>query len=313
MSGSPRILVLRGGAIGDFVVTLPVFQALKKKWPGADIEIWGYPHIAELAVEGGLAARVVSLDRAAMAKFYLPVPSWSEEQEAEVRGFDLILNYLHDPEGQIKSNLLLAGARKVLSGSPIIKRGAASRFLMEPLMDLGLYGESDVPELALGEARMEEGRRALAGEGRSMVIHPGSGGAAKKWPMKRFLEVAARLEAAGWRVFWSFGEADEDERAAWQAAGSPGRELEAGSLGRLAAVLAHADGYLGNDSGVTHLAAAAGCRTLALFGPSDADKWSPKGRGGVRVLRAPADCMGELPVESVWAAVVEWFGGGAES
>ena len=96
-------------------------------------------------------------------------------------------------------------------------------------------------------------------------------------------------------------------------AGSPGRELEAGSLGRLAAVLAHADGYLGNDSGVTHLAAAAGCRTLALFGPSDADKWSPKGRGGVRVLRAPADCMGELPVESVWAAVVEWFGGGAES
>ena len=141
-----------------------------------------------------------------------------------------------------------------------------------------------------------------------MVIHPGSGGAAKKWPMKRFLEVAARLEAAGWRVFWSFGEADEDERAAWRTAGSPGRELEAGSLGRLAAVLAHADGYLGNDSGVTHLAAAAGCRTLALFGPSDADTWSPKGRGGVRVLRAPADCMGELPVESVWSAAAEWFG-----
>ena len=240
MSGSPRILVLRGGAIGDFVVTLPVFQALKKKWPGADIEIWGYPHIAELAVEGGLAARVVSLDRAAMAKFYLPVPSWSEEQEAEVRGFDLILNYLHDPEGQIKSNLLLAGARKVLSGSPIIKRGAASRFLMEPLMDLGLYGESDVPELAPGAARMEEGRRALAGEGRSMVIHPGSGGAAKKWPMNRFLEVAGRLESAGWRVFWSFGEADDEEREVWRAAGGPGRELEAGALARLAAVLAHA-------------------------------------------------------------------------
>lgn len=311
MSGSPRILVLRGGAIGDFVVTLPVFQALRKKWPGAEVEIWGYPHIAGLAVEGGLADRVVSLDRAAMAKFYLPIPSWSEEQEAEVRGFDLILNYLHDPEGQIKSNLLLAGARKVLSGSPIIKRGAASRFLMEPLMDLGLYAESDVPELALGAARMAEGRAALGGEGagrRTMVIHPGSGGAAKKWPMKRFLEVAARLEAAGWRVYWSFGEADEDERTVWRAAGSPGRELESGALARLAAVLAHADGYLGNDSGVTHLAAAAGCRTLALFGPSDADKWSPKGRGGVKVLRAPADCMGELGVEAVWAAVGEWFG-----
>jgi ADP-heptose:LPS heptosyltransferase len=181
---------------------------------------------------------------------------------------------------------------------------------MEPLMDLGLYGESDVPELAPGAARMEEGRRALAGaggEGRSMVIHPGSGGAAKKWPMKRFLKVAARLEAAGWRVYWSFGEADEDEREAWRAAGSPGTALEEGELGRLAAVLAQADGYLGNDSGVTHLAAAAGCRTLALFGPSDADKWAPKGRGGVRVLRAPADCMGELSVDAVWAAAAEWF------
>lgn len=310
MSGSPRILVLRGGAIGDFVVTLPVFQALRKKWPEAEVEIWGYPHIAELAVEGGLAARVVSLDRAAMAKFYLPVPSWSEEQEAEVRGFDLILNYLHDPEGQIKSNLLLAGARKVLSGSPIIKRGAASRFLMEPLMDLGLYGESDVPALALGAERMAEGRAALGGGAgrRTMVIHPGSGGAAKKWPVKRFLEVARRLEEAGWRVAWSFGEADEEERAAWRTAGGPGREIAAGELWRLAAALAHADGYLGNDSGVTHLAAAAGCRTLALFGPSDAEKWAPKGRGGVKVLRAPADCMGELGVEAVWEAVGAWFG-----
>ena len=50
---TPRILVLRGGAIGDFIVTLPVFRALRRRWPEAFIEIAGYPHIAELALAGG--------------------------------------------------------------------------------------------------------------------------------------------------------------------------------------------------------------------------------------------------------------------
>ena len=69
----PRFLVLRGGAIGDFIVTLPVLQALRDRWPDAYVEIWGYPHVARLALAAGLAQRVVSLDRAEMARFYVPV------------------------------------------------------------------------------------------------------------------------------------------------------------------------------------------------------------------------------------------------
>ena len=56
---APRFLLLRGGAIGDFIATLPVLQALRAQWPAATIEIWGYPHVAELAVAAGLAQSVV--------------------------------------------------------------------------------------------------------------------------------------------------------------------------------------------------------------------------------------------------------------
>ena len=127
----PRILILRGGAIGDFIVTLPVLQTLLARWPDAEIEIWGYPHIADLAVAAGLAQKVVSLDRAEMVRFFVPVPDFAPGQEAAIQSFDLILNYLHDPEGQIRSNLHMAGAKQVLSGSPIIKRGHAVDFLLD--------------------------------------------------------------------------------------------------------------------------------------------------------------------------------------
>ena len=53
--GKNRILVIRGGAIGDFILTLPVLSALRQQFPETQIEVIGYPHIVQLAVAGGLA------------------------------------------------------------------------------------------------------------------------------------------------------------------------------------------------------------------------------------------------------------------
>ena len=302
--------MLRGGAIGDFIVTLPALQALKGVWPGAEIEIWGYPHIAELAVAGGLAARTVSLDRAEMAKFFVPQEAWTPEQEKKIRSFDLIVNYLHDPEGQVRSNLLLAGAKQVLSGSPIIKRGHAADFLQEPLEGLGLYREGGVPRLDFGAEAMAAAEARLAGLGLARgfaAVHPGSGSAKKNWAAEKFAEVARRLKArmAG-GVAVIEGEADA-EGAAEMARLLPEAEfprLRGLSLVELGAVLAACGTFVGNDSGVTHLAAAAGAgRVVAVFGPSDAATWGPRGRGEIRVVEAPGGDLGALEVEAVWAGV----------
>ena len=213
---APHFLILRGGAIGDFIATLPVLQALRAQWPAATIEIWGYPHVAELAVAAGLAQSVVSLDRAEMARFFVPEPQFTDAQVAAVRSFDLIFNYLHDPVGQVRSNLLLAGAKQVLSGSPIVKRGHAVPFLLEPLQALALYDTELVPTLEWPADRRMAGRerlRALGVRDRPVAVHPGSGSPTKNWPAERFAEIVRRLRAAGREAVAVFGEADVDAAA----------------------------------------------------------------------------------------------------
>ena len=305
---APRFLVLRGGAIGDFIATLPVLQALRAQWPAATIEIWGYPHIADLAVAAGLAQAVVSLDRAEMARFFVPEPSFTDAQVAAVRSFDLIFNYLHDPVGQVRSNLLLAGAKQVLSGSPIIKRGPAVPFLLEPLQALAIYETDGTPALDFPAALRARGRarmQALGLRGRPMVVHPGSGSPTKNWPAERFVEIMRRLQAAGRETVAVLGEADVAE-AAVLARELPEMPVLAGlTLTELAATLAECGAFLGNDSGIAHLAAAVGLPTTAIFGPSDADVWAPRGRGGVTVLRAPEKELERLTVAAVWAALAQ--------
>lgn len=308
VSHAPRFLVLRGGAIGDFIVTLPVLQALRARWPSAHIEIWGYPHIADLAVAGGLAESVLSLDRAEMARFFVPQPQFTDAQVAAVRSFDLTCNYLHDPVGQVRSNLLLAGAKQVLSGSPIIKRGHAIPFLLEPLQALAIYETDLVPELDLsGEARAAARRRlqALGIRGRPVVVHPGSGSPAKTWPADRFAEILHRLRTAGREAAAVVGEADT-EAAARLARDLPDLpRLEGLTLVELAAILAESERFLGNDSGITHLAAAVGLPVVALFGPSDAETWAPRGRGQITILRAPEGELERLTVPTVWDALTQ--------
>ena len=303
---APRFLVLRGGAIGDFIATLPVLQALRTQWPAATIEIWGYPHIADLAVAAGLAQAVVSLDRAEMARFFVPEPSFTDAQVAAVRSFDLIFNYLHDPVGQVRSNLLLAGAKQVLSGSPIIKRGPAVPFLLEPLQALAIYETDGTPALDFPAALRARGRarlQALGLRGRPMVVHPGSGSPTKTGPAERFVEIMRRLQAAGRETVAVLGEADVAE-AAVLARELPEMPVLVGlTLTELAATLAECGAFLGNDSGIAHLAAAVGLPTTAIFGPSDADVWAPRGRGGVTVLRAPEKELERLTVAAVWTAL----------
>ena len=75
------------------------------------------------------------------------------------------------------------------------------------------------------------------------------------------------------------------------------------TLVELAAMLSESARFLGNDSGITHLAAAVGVPVVALFGPSDAMTWAPRGRGGITVLKAPEGELERLAVETVWAAL----------
>ncbi len=123
------------------------------------------------------------------------------------------------------------------------------------------------------------------------VIHPFSGSPKKNWPLARFRELARRLQdrmpvhwCAGPNENWTVSE------GAWRA-----ETVHLENLYDLACWLATARIYIGNDSGITHLAAAAGAPVVAIFGPTDPRVWAPRGPH-IRVVSPPAP---GLPVESV--------------
>ena len=287
----PRILVLRGGAIGDFILTLPALQALRRQWSGAHVELVGYPHIADLAKEGGLVDRVVSIDRSDMARFFSLNAAIPEEQSEYVRSFAFVLTYLYDPDGTVRRNLLATGVRQVLYCTPRVERGHAADHFMKPLESLAIYPEGvPCPHLDLREETAAGGRDLLDRFGRRVVIlHPGSGGKAKRWPLDRFIALARAVRGDGrTEVVFAAGEADDDIVAALRAAGEGGRLLTGLSLVALAGVLKNARCYVGNDSGITHLAAALGIPVIALFGATDPAMWGPRGER-VRILRRAVD------------------------
>jgi heptosyltransferase-2 len=303
-----RILVLRGGAIGDFLLTLPAIHGLRTRWPGAWVEVLGYPHIADLGVAGGVVDRVVSLDRAEIATWFSFKARLTPEQEAYVQSFDVIVSYLHDPDALVSSNLAYAGARLLVSGSPLVTEGHAADFFFKPLEALAIYPDEKgtAPRLALSGTGRSRGRAWLAARGlagRIWALHPGSGSPAKTWPADRFVAVARHLrEQPGTSCFFVAGEADEEVLPVLARALPEVPVCRGKSLVELAEILSQAHRFLGNDSGISHLAAALHVPVVALFGPTDPAQWAPRG-GPVQVIRAAHGRMEEIEVPEVLAGL----------
>jgi ADP-heptose:LPS heptosyltransferase len=131
------------------------------------------------------------------------------------------------------------------------------------------------------------------------VIHSGSGSPRKNWPYERFIELAHLLRCEGHRVLWVRGPAERDPEE-----GAEDFESARLSLDTLAATLAQARLFIGNDSGVSHLAAATGAPTIALFGPTSETVWGPDGPF-VRAVAASDGKIPSLPVQAVRNAIGE--------
>lgn len=301
MSRDPRILVLRGGALGDFMLTLPALQALRDRWPGAHIEALAYPHIARLALAGGWLQHIESLDRAGVAQLFSPRPRIEPALRERIAAADIVISWLHDPDGTVGDNIRACGARLYLYQSPVNPRIHATDHLVRPLESLALYEAGRAPVLVAGPEAAEAGGAWLERNGcaaRPLAIHPGSGAAGKNWPWDRFLDTARRARADGWQPFFLLGEADAalEEGVMTCGAGPVARGLD---LPGVAGLLSRAAAYLGNDSGITHVAAALGLPTTAIFGPTDPAIWAPRGPK-VRVLRGSDGRLDAIEPADVW-------------
>ncbi|RKX31931.1 MAG: hypothetical protein DRP22_03015 [Verrucomicrobia bacterium] len=302
-----RILILRGGAIGDFVVTTPVLRSLRETWPDCYIVLVGYPHIARLALQSGLADEVRSLDEVGMARFFSWKPEFDEEQIGFISSFDLVISFLHDPGGIVRKNLTQAGARFVIYRSPLVRNRHAVDQMMLALQDLPVpMSEGAIPQLTLPESRLRRGRDILqefALPAAPVAIHPGSGSPRKNWSLDNFISLRAALrEELHLDSFFVLGEADQHIRDSLERRKDAPPVVDGLPLTDTAALLAASRAFIGNDSGVTHVAAALGLPTVAIFGPSDPSLWGPRGKH-VRILQAADRQLSSVSVSEVLDAL----------
>jgi heptosyltransferase III len=296
-----RILVIRGGAIGDFILTLPAIKLLRDSFPAAHLEILGYQHIAALAQMSGYADASRSIEYAALSSFFSRDGVLAPDLIGYFSSFQQVVSYLFDPDEIFATNLGRAGVRDFIAGSPrITGQEQAARQLARPLERLALYLDNPAAFILPNEQRKVD--RAL------VAIHPGSGSEAKNWPLERFVELATVLLGSDEkrRVLLIGGEAEE-ERVTQLATVLPNdkvKVLKNLPLTKLASVLQNCALFVGHDSGISHLAAAVETPCLLLFGPTDPAIWAPANLQ-VRVLRAPSLTMAGIEVSRVIEAAYE--------
>jgi heptosyltransferase-3 len=250
-----RRLVIRPGAIGDFIVWLPAMACLETE----SFEVWTAARMVPLFPSMKVAGRARAISSTGLD--LLGVTDAPAGLIEALREFDSIISWYGANRPEFRETVAALGLPfTFLEALPPEGVGLhATDFYLEQVRGIAECPNDGIPRIECPvECRVERGNYA--------VIHPFSGSARKNWPLEKFRALAEKLERV-MPVKWCAGEEDPPLAGA----------VRIDNLYELACWLAKARMYIGNDSGITHLAAAVGTPVLALFGPTDPEVWAPRG------------------------------------
>ena len=296
------MLVIHQGALGDFILALPTLETLRMAFPQAKSVLMGFPRILELVDQRFYADEILSIDQKGMASFFVRGGSMDRNLSQFFSTFDLLVVFGKDGEGILINNLKQVCQGRILHINPFPQWTERIHLTDHLLKELHKYGFSisvTNPKLYLTSKDKDWGKsffrvKGLSDEERSnvIVLHPGSGSKKKVWPLERFLDLVRYLQRhSGSRILIVLGPAESAEvQKAFEGIewdmGSAAPLLAKGlSLLGLASVMEGCRLFIGNDSGITHMAAALGLPTVALFGPTEHKIWAPRGEKVVVVRR----------------------------
>lgn len=266
-----RRLLIRPGGIGDCILSFPALEYLKSDYT----EVWVRSDVVPLIRFADCVRGIASTGLDSLGLGGVDAPSVLIEN---LRSFDSIISWYGANRDEFRAQVRDLGLNfEFLPALPaLVEQGHAADFFLKQVGGCG----SAIPRI--------ECPRGPCGD--FAVIHPFSGSTRKNWPLERFRELARRI---GLPVRWSAG---PEESLEWA--------VRFENLYELACWLATSRIYIGNDSGITHLAAAAGVPVVAIFGPTDPAVWAQRGES-VRVVSGKLD---QIAVEDVLDAVKDLAG-----
>ncbi len=292
------ILVIRGGAIGDFILTMPVLSALRTKFPNARIDLLANPSIASLAIEFGLADNIRDLGSLPFAPLFAENGRCSSDIAAWLSSFDLIISYAYDPNNLFENNLRRHSKARFITGPHRPSDQStihASIQLLEPLRNLIAV------HFNFGSWKLDVGRLSSSPV---IALHPGSGSPQKNWPEENWRSFLQHLVLnTDDKILLIGGEAERTllPRLA-ELIPETRREVAFNRpLVEVASRLKICRVFIGHDSGITHLAAVLGLDCIVLWGPSNEQIWRPLGER-VQILRH-GETLKKLPVKTVVEAL----------
>jgi len=323
-----RAVILQPGALGDCILTLPLAKLMREALGLGGIDIIGHAEYIGILPERSCINSIRSIDSTDLHRLF------AEPAQFDLADYDPLINvfsdyawiitFMGEPNSDFEQNLIFTAncSRSAeiitLSMKPPddAKQHVAEYCTWQLARESGLAPDRarTRPDDVLIQATQADRNRGaeileqvdIDTSKRIVVLHPGSGGRHKCWHHENFASVAQALRSADIEPVFLLGPAEMERFDAPQKARlcETAVCLPRPALSDVVAVLSCADAFVGNDSGVTHLAAGMGVRTFALFGPTDPALWRPIGPA-LHVLRDPGERFTREPAPDLQKTLLE--------
>lgn len=296
-----RGVILQPGSIGDCILTLPLAAFMKDVLGLGGVDILGHSEYVGILPGRTCIDGISSIDSIDLHRLFVETKAFDLKDRDPLintfSGYAWIATFLGEPGSNFEQNLIFTAncshSAEVITLSlkpPKGFSGHLTDFYIQHFISqsgLSLHPRQAQPGdylIKATEVDIVQGKELLKETGlepgkKLVIIQPGSGGPSKCWHMDNFLAVAKKLGSKDIEVIFLLGPAELDRisNATIKSISSVARYLRDLSLAQVLGLLSCADAFIGNDSGITHLAAALGVRTLAVFGPTNPAVYKPTG------------------------------------
>lgn len=300
----PAIMILHFGALGDLLLSLEALRGLRRRFPTHELLLVAQEGLGKLLQESGEIDAWLSRERLGVGELVGGLEIADRTFRDAMARCSHAVCWMADTQETVAKNFRRHGLSRCLvtsfHSSELRGVHAGERYL-ETLAPWGVAPAAAARPLTLVmsgpvrekiEARMDW---CIGSDAPILAVHPGSGSVHKCCPPDR-LATAVRDLRAQWngRVVVCRGPADRQSVARFvtEMGAIPHEIVEPESLAEMAHLLTYASLFIGHDSGLTHLAAALGVPTVAIFGPTRSEQWAPIGRHVSVVRGGVCECRG---------------------
>ena len=278
-------VMIHPGSLGDVLLAAPAMVRLRTRFPGYRMALFAEVQAAKLLYACGVVDAWTSMQGGDCANLFVDAHAVHGQVRTWLMNCDFAVGWMQGHDGTLSETLKALGVREVIVRSPfstkILAAHQQDRFL-ETIDEVPSQDEGDAllkvtePVIQLGQACLEAAGHSI---GQSLVvIHPGSGSPHKCVAPETLLPVVVAVQRVGAIPVILEGPADrEPVERLLQLCSNPPIVLKDLDLLTVAGVLAQSQLFVGQDSGITHMAGLMGLRMVALFGPTDPARWAPRG------------------------------------